>query len=252
MRKDFSFVDLVHPADVDNVLLQWNKLTQGTPVTFEMRWKGPTYQESQPRGDDEDAQWVLSACIPILDAEGVLMSIAGNTIDINAQKRVHKQALQRAEALEQARASERKFLQFAVLAPIAIYALDSNGEMTYCNNNFFSLTGHEPVEDYRSVDWETTFVFPEDRGIVAGARRTLLYDKQPSTVQMRLNRSWDPGDGVFRQAWVENQAAPELDESGNLISIFGTLSDISKFKWAEEIQRTRMEEAIDGKMKQEK
>jgi PAS domain S-box-containing protein len=252
MKMDFSFVDLVYPADVDNVMLQWNRLTQGTPVTFEMRWKGRTYQESQGRDDDEDAQWVLSACVPILDEDGVLMSIAGNTIDINAQKRVHKQALQRAEALEQARASERKFLQFALLAPIAIYALDSNGEMTYCNNNFFSLTGHDPVEDYRTVDWETTVVHPEDRGIVAASRRALLCDKQPSTVQMRINRSWDPGDGVLRPAWVQNQAAPELDADGNLISVFGTLSDISKFKWAEEIQRTRMEEAIDAKMKQEK
>jgi PAS domain S-box-containing protein len=245
-------MDLVYPPDAPLVLNQWNKLSQGIPVTFEMRWKGTNYRESEDGDGIEDAQWVLSACVPILDPEGNLISIAGNTIDINAQKRVQEQALQRAEALEQARASERKFSQFAQLAPIAIFALNAEGEMTYCNQRFFELTGHAPVQDYKSVDWEAHIVFPDDYRKFERLWKTLLEDKEASHAHVRLKKTWDLGDGVARQTWVESQASPELDSNGNVVSIFGTLSDISRFKWAEEIQRTRIEEALEAKRKQEK
>lgn len=245
-------MDLVYPADGPLVLSQWNKLCQGIPVTFEMRWKGASYIDSEPGDGIEDAQWVLSACVPIMDDQGQIASIAGNTIDINAQKRVQAQALQRAEALELARATERKFSQFALLAPIAIYALDGEGKMTYCNNRFFELTGHAQVEDYASIDWDKNIVYPDDLHVVADLWKTLLDDKQPSDAHIRLKKTWNLGDGVLRQTWVESQASPEFDAEGNVVSIFGTLSDISRFKWAEEIQRTRIEEALEAKRKQEK
>jgi hypothetical protein len=110
----FSFMDLVHPDDKDLVMAQWNTIAQGSPVTFEMRWK--------PRPETDDtAQWVLSACVPIFDDEKNLISIAGNTIDINAQKKSQEATQARVEALEQARVSEMKFARFAQLSPTAIY-----------------------------------------------------------------------------------------------------------------------------------
>ena len=234
------------------MLSQWNKLAQGIPVTFEMRWKGTLYEDSRDDDSPDQAQWVLSACVPIMDDEGTLLSIAGNTMDINAQKRVQAEALQRAEALELARASERKFSQFALLAPVAIYALDAQGTMTYCNNRFFELTGHQHVEDFQSIDWGKNIVFPDDHHKLESLWKTLIEDKQHSHAHLRLRKTWDLGDGIPRQTWVESQASPEFDAEGNIISIFGTLSDISRFKWAEDIQRTRIEEALEAKRKQEK
>lgn len=107
-------MDLVYPDDQATVMSAWNSLAQGSPVTFEMRWK--------PRmGSDDAAQWVLSACVPIFDDEGTLISIAGNTIDINAQKKSQEAAQARVEALERARLSEMKFARFAQLSPTAIF-----------------------------------------------------------------------------------------------------------------------------------
>ena len=252
IQADFSFMNLVYPPDRALVMSQWNKLSQGIPVTFEMRWKGLSYQEGKESNGIEDSQWILSACVPIVDERGKLISITGNTIDINAQKRVQAEALQRAEALEKARASERKFSQFASLAPIAIYLLDGKGEMTYCNNRFFELTGHSPVLDYKSIDWEDNIIFPGQQDIVDNQWKILLEEKQMSKAHMRLKKTWDLGDGVARQMWVESQASPELDSEGNVTSIFGTLSDISRFKWAEDIQKTRIEEALEAKRNQEK
>jgi hypothetical protein len=107
-------MDLVYPDDQAIVMSMWNTLSQGSPVTFEMRWK--------PRvGSDDAAQWVLSSCVPILDDVGHLISIAGNTIDINAQKKSQEAAQARVEALEQLRLSELKFARFAQLSPTAIF-----------------------------------------------------------------------------------------------------------------------------------
>lgn len=111
---DFSFMDLVYPDDQALVMSMWNTLASGNPVTFEMRWKSPP-------GSHDPAQWILSACVPVFDDEGNLISIAGNTIDIMAQKKSQEVAQARVEALERARISEQKFARFAQLSPIAIY-----------------------------------------------------------------------------------------------------------------------------------
>lgn len=111
---EYSFMDLVYPEDQALVMSMWNTLACGNPVTFEMRWKAAP-------GTEDPAQWVLSACVPVFDDEGNLISIAGNTIDIMAQKKSQEVAQARVEALEQARISEQKFARFAQLSPIAIY-----------------------------------------------------------------------------------------------------------------------------------
>lgn len=111
---EYSFMDLVYPDDQALVMSKWNTLASGNPVTFEMRWKAAP-------GTDDAAQWVLSACVPVFDEEGTLISIAGNTIDIMAQKKSQEVTQTRLEALERARISEQKFARFATLSPIAIY-----------------------------------------------------------------------------------------------------------------------------------
>jgi hypothetical protein len=107
-------MDLVYPDDRELVMAMWNRLIAGTPVTFEMRWK--------PRkGTSDVSQWVVSSCIPIVDDQDKVVSVAGNTIDINPQKKAHDATAARLEALERWRASEEKFVRFAELTPVAIY-----------------------------------------------------------------------------------------------------------------------------------
>lgn len=247
-HKDFSFMDLVFPEDIPLVMSQWNKLSSGCPVTFEMRWKAPLPERSAD--DEEGSQWVLSACVPVLDDQGNLVSIAGNTIDISAQKRRQQEALQRAEALERARSSEEKFARFAETAPVGIYIFDRHKKMQYCNRQFFESTGH-PITDPREVDWRE-LVFPEDVWIVEDGWKVVLDDRQPVSIQFRLCKKWDDADGKTRQAWAQTQTYPDCDAAGNIKQVLGTLTDITRFKWAEDVQRTRVEEALEAKRQQEK
>ncbi|KAL1598606.1 hypothetical protein SLS60_007746 [Paraconiothyrium brasiliense] len=97
---EFSFMDLAYPDDQATIMYAWNTLIQGNCVTFEMRWK------AKP-GSEDDAQWVLSACVPVFDEDQNLISIAGNTIDINDQKKLQEvQRRQIEEALEAKRQQE--------------------------------------------------------------------------------------------------------------------------------------------------
>jgi signal transduction histidine kinase/CheY-like chemotaxis protein len=97
---EFSFMDLSHPDDQATIMSAWNTLVQGNCVTFEMRWK------AKPESGN-DAQWVLSACVPVFDEDKNLVSIAGNTIDINGQKKLQEvQRRQIDEALEAKRQQE--------------------------------------------------------------------------------------------------------------------------------------------------
>lgn len=110
----FSFINLIFPEDRELVMSMWNTLSQGSAVTFQMRWK--TREQVNDTG-----KWALTSCVPIVDDSKALISIAGNCIDIDAQKKSQEATQARLEALEQARMSELKFSRFAQLSPTAIY-----------------------------------------------------------------------------------------------------------------------------------
>ncbi|USP74691.1 hypothetical protein yc1106_01965 [Curvularia clavata] len=241
-HSEYSFMDLVYPEDQALVMSMWNSLTLGKPVTFEMRWK--------PRPGSKDVvQWVLSACVPVLDDDGNLISIAGNTIDINAQKKSQAAAQAQVEALEQARLAEMKFTRFAQVSPVAIYIYLPESGMNFVNDQFFELTGHAhaPVNQFEWFD----LIADEDVARVKDDWENMFKGGRSNGVQFRLKKTWVNQDGISSNIWVQSSSYPELDESGKVISIMGTLFDISQFKWAEDVQRRRIEEAWEAKRQQE-
>ncbi|KAJ8112319.1 hypothetical protein OPT61_g5287 [Boeremia exigua] len=215
---EFSFMDLVYPDDQALVMSMWNTLACGNTVTFEMRWKAPP-------GSEESAQWVLSACVPVFDDEGNLISIAGNTIDIMAQKKSQEAAQARVEALERARISEQKFARFAQLSPIAIYIFVPGQGINYANEQFFELTGHSR-QNLIELEW-FNLVADEDLRRVEDDWSQMLAGKKSDGVQFRLKKTWVNQDGIVSNIWVQSSNYPELNKDGTVVSILGTLFDIS-------------------------
>jgi PAS domain-containing protein len=120
-HRDFSFMDLVYPDDSALVIAQWNKLVQKEPVTFEMRWKAPPRPSPTNPATMEDFQWVLSACVPVLDDAGELVSIAGNTIDISAQKRIQEVQQRRIEEALEAKRQAQNFIGTSITTSLRIF-----------------------------------------------------------------------------------------------------------------------------------
>jgi hypothetical protein len=57
-------------------------------------------------------------------------------------------------------------------------------------------------------------------------------------------------DGKQIEYWVLSASQPELSADGTLISIMGSLTDISHLKWAQGLQERRLREAEEAKRQQ--
>lgn len=165
-----------------------------------------------------------AACVPVLDAAGNVTGIAGNMIDISAQKRQADEATKRTEALERARQSEKLFARFAELAPVGICILKADGALEYCNDEFRSLMGHT-LAIPEPVDW-TGLLHEDDMQVAPDGWKELLENKKVTNTQARLKRCWTSADGKSHNIWIQSIAHPEVDDDGTIKSIFGEPPEI--------------------------
>lgn len=238
-------MELCHPDDIEVVTDAWGQLIKGKPITFEMRCK----HLSRPTAEALGAQWVLAACLPLYDENGKLSSITGCTMNINNQKLNEQIAHARAEALERARTSEERFTRFATVAPIAIFSFDANKRMTYCNNRWFELTA-TTKKPFEEVDIGEGF-FEEDVSKLYTLVNEAIRDREVNSIELRTMRVWRASDGRKAQCWVLASIFAEFTNEGTFQGCAGTLIDISEFKYAETLQRIRLDEALEAKRQQE-
>ena len=90
-----------------------------------------------------------------------------------------------------------------------------------------------------------------DREGVEAVWKTLVDKKIAVTHEFRFKTPWQDRNGSRSDTWVLMSAYPEKDENGQLKSVFGSITNISQQKWAEDFQKRRMEEAIELKRQQE-
>ncbi|KAG9690801.1 putative histidine kinase HHK19p, partial [Aureobasidium melanogenum] len=239
LNKQFTFLDLCMPEDIEMIMGKWNWLMQGKPITFDMRWKNDT-----PTG-----QWVQAACTPVFDDSGNIISISGCTTNIMAQKLAQEHASKKAEALEQMRLSESRLLQFTDNAPIGIMIRTSDAPL-YANNSWFEMTGHCKTAS-SDVDLLSVF-YPEDLPRVLEVRNEIIEQRKAVEFRTRLKKTWSSVDGSFKgQAWVSIIGFPEFSEDGTLNRMMSTWTDVSHSKFSEHMQRKRLEEAIEAKKRTE-
>ncbi|KAL1297565.1 hypothetical protein AAFC00_006132 [Neodothiora populina] len=245
---ELQFTDAVFPDDLEFALSQWHVMSQGRSLNFEMRWKAP--DRAVPGGPDP-GRWTLAACIPILDEDGNFSTLFGCITDIDAQKSAERESVQRAEALERARASEQRFVRFTESSAVPIYILEHpSKKVTYGNDAWFALTGLEKG-DYTNIDWRSA-VLEEDIQVIDHIWSALTGQKETVNVQFRLKRMWTDTDGEpISPIWVMATANPEFNDDGTIKGIMGTMSDITGFKWAETSQQMRINEAVEAKRQQE-
>jgi hypothetical protein len=91
----------------------------------------------------------------------------------------------------------------------------------------------------------------EDREGVEAVWKTLVNRKTLVTHEFRFKTPWQARNGSRGDTWVLMSAYPERDVDGSLKSVFGSITNISQQKWAEDFQKRRMEEAIELKRQQE-
>ncbi|KAI5364752.1 Putative PAS domain, signal transduction response regulator, receiver domain, CheY-like superfamily [Septoria linicola] len=199
--------------------------------------------------EDTEGQWVLAACVPATDNEGNVLTVSGCLTDIAAQKQSQSDALKRAEAMERAYASEKRFSTFADQANIGIWILNKDSQLTYANKEWFRITNH-PLVDHSNVDW-TTLMDSANLEIIHSKIEEMRTTKSPLTFEFELLRLWADGQGGMMKTTALAAAYPELSDTGDIITFAGTLTDITHLRWAERLQKLRTDEAVEAKRQQE-
>ncbi|KAH6625245.1 hypothetical protein C7974DRAFT_312570 [Boeremia exigua] len=137
------------------------------------------------------------------------------------------------------------------LSPLGMYLYSPEGLLLEGNDRYFELTGHA-----REAYGEFSFL-----GIMADESvqpcqemwEQLVQTKKACTRELRLNNPHvQPRDvsGNPIAFWVLANSAPELNLDGEIVSIMGSITDISQFKWAQGLHETRLREAEETKRQQ--
>ncbi|KAH7395319.1 hypothetical protein DE146DRAFT_697545 [Phaeosphaeria sp. MPI-PUGE-AT-0046c] len=238
----FAFLDRVYEPDLALAMNRWHILASGEATTYEMRWRKEPNQDHGSEDDTRNYLWTLTACIPMQAEDGSVTGIFGCNTDISGQKEATRIALLRAEA-------ERRLANFTESAPVGVYQCDSELNIEYCNDQWFRVLGH-PKVPLHDIDWQSV-VFEEDLESVNNDITITRTGGRPHTFSFRARKKWTGPDHVSTQTWILAMATAHHDSTGKVISFMGTLTDVSQLKWAEAIQRSRVEEALESKRQQE-
>ncbi|TVY49822.1 Hybrid signal transduction histidine kinase K [Lachnellula occidentalis] len=145
--------------------------------------------------------------------------------------------------------SETKFTRMAEFAPVGMFIANSTGQITYSNDTWWEISRHPRSSS--SADMWMNSVKPEDRAEVENIWKTLVDSKTAVTHEFRFKTPWEDRNGNMGDTWVLMSAYPEKDGNGQLKSVFGSITNISAQKSAEDFQKRRTDEAIELKRQQE-
>jgi PAS domain S-box-containing protein len=145
--------------------------------------------------------------------------------------------------------SETKFTRMTEFAPVGMFIANSSGEISYSNDAWWEISKH-PRADNSAGTWMESII-DEDREEVRTVWKKLVEERVPVTHEFRFKTLWQDRSGTRGNTWVLMSAYPERDENGKLKSVFGSITNISQQKWAEDFQKRRLEEAFELKRQQE-
>ncbi|KAH4933297.1 hypothetical protein HBI88_052490 [Parastagonospora nodorum] len=240
--RPFAFLEHVYGPDRELATEHWRMSASGKSTTYEMRWKKKPNADTGSEDDTRDYLWTLTACVPIKTEDGIVTGIFGCNTDISGQKEATRIALLRVEA-------ERRLASFTQTAPVGFYQCDSDLKIQYCNDQWFNIVGH-PITDISAIDW-TSRIYQDDLEAVTIDSHIVMQVNKLHTFSFRVKKLWTGPDDLSTPTWVLATATAHRDKDGQVVSVMGTLTDVSQLKWAEAIQRSRVEEALESKRQQE-
>ncbi|KUJ17359.1 uncharacterized protein LY89DRAFT_733212 [Mollisia scopiformis] len=137
------------------------------------------------------------------------------------------------ELYKQLADSESKFKVMTELNPVGMYYLSPDGNILYCNDMWYEITGHP-----RGLEGEMSFmnVLSEiDHPMMAVEWEILTTTKARRNFELRLRKPWvDEITKEEKQRWILASCDQEFDEDGKLKTIMGCITDISRQKHAQE------------------
>lgn len=168
---------------------------------------------------DGSRSWWLSHKFPFQDAAGQRYA-GGLGVDITERKQIEA-------AL---RESEARYLSLIEAIPQQVWTARPDGTLDYVNRRVLDYFSCQP-DDLLGWEWQSV-LHPEDLPACLASWSNALRTGEPYEIEFRLRRAFD---GAYR--WHLARALPIKDASNRILKWFGTNTDITERKQAEEALR---------------
>ncbi len=204
---DFGWTDALHPEDRQRSGEAWKEAVADKAV-----------YKIEHRVRRADGEWrdMIARAVPIFGPDGEVNEWVGTHTDITDQKRT---AAELGETNEQFRAIADNIPQFA-------WTATTKGEIYWYNQRWFDYTG-STMEEMKGLGWMKVH-HPDHLERVREGLAKRFSEGQPWEDTFPLRAA----DGSYR--WFLSQAIPIRDENGVIRRWFGTNTDVTNQRAAEE------------------
>lgn len=160
-------------------------------------------------------------------------------------------AQQREQLSRQLELQTSRMRRMTELSPLGMYLYDPDGVLVEANDRYYEMTGAAREDN-------TEFGFLKlltDESMEASKSMwdEMMTTMKPTTRELQLKNPKEPPrdlSGNPIDYWVLASSQPELGPGGEVISIMGSITDISHLKWAQGLQETRLRDAEETKRQQ--
>ncbi|KAF5851903.1 hypothetical protein GGP41_000640 [Bipolaris sorokiniana] len=160
-------------------------------------------------------------------------------------------ALQREELSQQLQLQTSRMRRMTEFSPLGMCLFDAEGRLLEANDRYFEMTGvsHDTIGDFMPDDVMAEQSLETAQNMWDELLRT---HKSTSRELQYACPKFQAKDinGEPIEYWVLASCQPELSPDGELISVMGTVTDISHLKWAQGLQERRLREAEEAKRQQ--
>ncbi len=206
-----GFRAVTHPDDLPGDEQEVQRLLDGHGASYR--------HEKRYLHKDGRTVWAIVHITLVRDQNGEPDYFVGVIEDISQRKRMEL-------AL---RESEERFRTMANSTPVMIWVADSDGEITFVNDQMLDFTGL-PAQQVIGPGWQE-LIHPEDRPAVQNEWASALPQHRPLSLEYRLRRA----DGEYR--WVLDTGSPRFAPDGSFQGYVGGVVDITERRRSEEVQR---------------
>jgi len=177
-----------------------------------------------------DIRWLSSKVIPIYDDKGSMVRILGINLDITESKIADKKMQDLIKQLKKSNQefyeSEERFHTLAENVPNLVWMSNSEGWTFWYNKQWYEYTG-TTLEEMEGWGWKKVH-HPDYIDKVMKDWKTSIKEEKIYYDTFPLKGK----DGNYR--WFLTRVIPIKDEQGKLVRWFGTNTDITEHKKAEE------------------
>lgn len=137
------------------------------------------------------------------------------------------------------------------LSPLGMFLISPEGVLREANDRFFEMTGL-PRDSQYELSW-MDFIMESSMKVMEDGWQKLANEHHAWSGELQLKIRGPCPLNLHGEAinyWVMFIAQPEISSDGSLRSIMGSITDISKIKWAHGLQEHQLREAEETRRQQ--